>query len=81
MTNSESENVTLLHLITSSSVAQSFTGTLYNADGERLGAASQPLHTGSLSSQARVVLTASDLETIFSTSPWSGPAMLVVHGP
>lgn len=80
-TNSESDNVTVLHIINSSNSSQSFTGTLYNGSGEQLGGASVALHSGQVASQGRVVLTASDLETLFSTGPWPGPAMLVVDGP
>ncbi len=81
MTNSVSKNVTSLHIINSSSSAQSFTGTLYNGDGEQLGGADVSLHTGTIASQGRLILSAAQLESLFSTSAWSGPAMLVVKGP
>ncbi len=80
MTNSVSNNMTLLHIINSASDAQSFTGTLYNGDGEQLGSANTALHAGSVASQARVILSAKALEELFSASSWSGPAMLVVNG-
>ncbi len=80
MTNSASKNVTSLHIINSSSESQSFTGTLFNGDGEQLGGTDVALHTGSIASQARLILSASQLESLFSTSSWSGPAMLVVKG-
>ncbi|MBT4494858.1 MAG: hypothetical protein HOC70_16555 [Gammaproteobacteria bacterium] len=80
MTNSASENVTSLHVVNSSSVNQSFTGTLYNGSGTQLGSANQALHGGSVASKGRVILTAAQLESIFDVSPWSGPAMLEVSG-
>ena len=80
MTNSASQNVTSLHIINSASTSQAFTGSLYNGDGERLGAADTSLHNGVLASQGRLVLTATDLESLFATDAWKGPAMLVVNG-
>ncbi|MCZ6502484.1 MAG: hypothetical protein O6945_08210 [Gammaproteobacteria bacterium] len=80
MTNSTSANVTLLHLVNSSSTSQAFTGTLYAGDGTRLGNADTPLHSGSVNSQGRLILSAANLESLFSITPWSGPAILVVKG-
>ena len=80
MTRSTSANLTTLHIINSSSGPQSFTGTLYHADGEQLGSANLPLHNGTVPSQARLRLTSADLETLFNIDTWSGPAMLEVNG-
>ncbi|MBT6585974.1 MAG: hypothetical protein HON77_16875 [Gammaproteobacteria bacterium] len=79
-TNSASANVTVLHIINSSSTPQRFKGTLYNGNGERLGSANLRLDDGIIVSQGRRLLTASDLESIFSVTAWSGPAMLEVTG-
>lgn len=80
MTTSTSANVTTLHIINTSEEQQSFTGTLYNRDGDRLGDASQALHSTPVASRGRVTLNATDLETTFGVEPWSGPAMLEVTG-
>ncbi|MBT4161491.1 MAG: hypothetical protein HOC70_10895 [Gammaproteobacteria bacterium] len=80
MTTSTSQNVTSLHIINTSSVPQRFSGTLYNRDGDQLGQADTDLHSGVVASQGRTVLTSADLETLFSTVAWQGPAMLEVRG-
>ena len=80
MTNTASAAVTSLHIINASSSTQSFTGTLYNGDGEQLGSADTALHFGSVASQGRIILSAQDLESTFNTASWSGPAMLLVKG-
>ncbi len=81
MTTSTSKNISLLHLVNTSDTTAQFKGTLYNGDGEQLGASGVALHDGSLASNARVILSAADLETRFGVTPWSGPAYLVVTGP
>jgi hypothetical protein len=78
MTNSNSNNVTTLHIINTSSEIQSYRGTLYNGDGERLGDADQFLSSTKVPVSGRLKLTALDLETIFGVEPWKGPAMLEV---
>ncbi|MBT5153474.1 MAG: hypothetical protein HOM44_05255 [Gammaproteobacteria bacterium] len=80
MTTSTSQNITRLHVINSSSVPQRFLGTLFNRDGDQLGASNQELHSGVVDPQSRVVLTSSILESIFGVSAWQGPAMLEVSG-
>ena len=80
MTTSTSANISNLHIVNTWSGAQSFTGTLYSGDGEQLGSADQPLHTAAVASKGRLILTAENLESIFSISPWSGPALLDVNG-
>lgn len=80
MTTSTSNNITQLHIINSSNDAQSFTGTLYNSDGTRLGTADVALHSGQVASQARLILSSPDLEDLFAVSAWSGPALLEVNG-
>lgn len=78
-TNSISSNVSRLHIVNTSSVSQSFTGTLFNSAGERLGNAGQPLGNA-IAARGRLVLTSQDLEAVFAIDAWSGPAMLEVSG-
>ena len=80
MTSSSSANVTRLHVVNHAATSQTFKGTLYNGQGERLGSASQPLSQNSVAAKGRLTLNASDLETIFHVAPWTGPAMLDVTG-
>ena len=80
MTTSAGANLTTLHIINSSSGPQSFTGTLYNRDGEQMGASNLPLHNGTVASQGRLRLASADLEGLFEIEPWAGPAMLEVNG-
>ncbi len=77
---STSQNISFTHLVNTADVAQQFTGTLYNGVGDQLGAANQPLHTGSIAAKARLILSSEKMEAAFSVSPWSGPAMLEVQG-
>ncbi len=79
LTTSTSRNITELHIINTSDEALTLTGTLYNEAGEQLGSTDVTLAT-SLATRGRTVLSASDVETLFSTSPWTGPAMLEVTG-
>lgn len=79
-TTSSSSNVTELHVINTADDSQQFRGTLYNGSGEQLGAANQILNSTAAASQGRVVLNATQLESIFSVSAWRGPAMLEVTG-
>lgn len=79
-TNSASNNVTRLHVVNSSNEAQSFTGTLFNGSGVQLGASNQNLSGSAIASKGRLILTSSDMETIFATDAWNGPAMLEVRG-
>ncbi|MBT4492414.1 MAG: hypothetical protein HOC70_04160, partial [Gammaproteobacteria bacterium] len=51
-----------------------------NSDGELLGSASTELNGNAIASQGRVLLTATDLESLFGIEAWSGPAMLEVSG-
>ena len=78
-TNSISKNLTSLHVINTASEAQTFTGTLFAGTGGQLGAAGVELG-GEVAPGGRLVLTSSDLEQVFSVSPWAGPAMLEVSG-
>ena len=59
---------------------EQFTGTLYGADGEQVGLANQPLHSGTIPSKGRVIISWEDIESAFNIAPWSGPAMLEVSG-
>ena len=45
-TTSDSANVSFTHIVNTADIAQQFTGTLYNRDGDQLGVSDIPLHTG-----------------------------------
>ena len=79
-TTSNSENISLTHLLNTSDFPQTFSGTLFAGDGAQLGAASQPLHVGIVRPNGRIVLSSEDIENAFTVSPWIGPAVLEVHG-
>ena len=80
MTTSTSLNISSLHIINTASTPQRFLGTLYNGEGDRLGDIKTPLHEGIIESQARLILTSPELENLFETMPWQGPALLEVSG-
>ena len=48
MTTPSSVNHSELHILNTSTNAQSFTGTFYARSGDRLGSANRALHSGSL---------------------------------
>ena len=77
-TTSNSENVSLTHILNTADFSQKFLGTLFSGEGVQLGLASQPLHIGQISPNGRVVLSSEDIETAFSIAPWTGPAVLNV---
>tara|TARA_X000001036_G_scaffold402037_1_gene407550 strand:+ start:1598 stop:2662 length:1065 start_codon:yes stop_codon:yes gene_type:complete len=79
-TTSNSENISLTHVLNTADFPQTFSGTLFASDGTQLGAASQPLHVGIVSPNGRIVLSSEDIEAAFTVSPWIGPAVLDVHG-
>jgi sugar lactone lactonase YvrE len=79
MTNAASDNVSSLHLINTSIQSQEFFGTIYNRAGEQLGLANTSLGSA-IPARGRVVITAAELETIFSTNTWDGPAIVDVTG-
>ena len=80
MTNTQSPNLSETQIINSSGSAQAFTGTLYHKSGDQLGAANVALHAGTINSQGRVILSATDLQTLFDVEPWTGPAILDIQG-
>ncbi|MFP6802340.1 MAG: c-type cytochrome domain-containing protein, partial [Pseudomonadales bacterium] len=80
ITSSQSPNLSETHIINSSGSAQAFTGTLYHKSGDQLGAANVALHAGTINSQGRVILSATDLQTLFDVDPWTGPAILDIQG-
>jgi len=80
MTNTQSPNLSETQIINSSGSAQAFTGTLYHKSGVQLGAANVALHAGTINSQGRVILSATDLQTLFDVEPWTGPAILDIQG-
>ena len=77
MTNSNSINVTTLQVINESPETLSVTGTLFNKEGVPLGSVGTNL--GSVLPQARLSLSAIDLENLFNIPAWQGPAMLEVE--
>ena len=79
-TASTSANVTRLHIVNSSDTSQTFTGTLFNGSGGRLGMADQVLNSSVVAAKGRLVLTSDDIEMIFGTDAWNGPAVLEVTG-
>ncbi len=79
-TTSTSKNVSFTHIVNTSDVAQTFRGTLYGGDGAQLGEAGQLLHSGEVAPKGRVIVASTDLESAFSVSPWSGPAIVEVTG-
>ena len=58
VTNSISVNETVVHLINSAENPQSFQGSLFAGNGERLGDAEILLHNGMVQSQGRIILNA-----------------------
>lgn len=79
-TTSDSANSSLTHIVNTSDVAQQFTATLYNSDGDRLGAADQALHAGVIAAKGRVIISSGNLESTFTTDAWKGPAVVEVTG-
>ena len=79
-TTSNSENISLTHLINTSEAPQRYTGTLYASDGVQLGQSNEPLHSGALAPKGRLILSSEMIEDIFRVDPWPGPAMLEVKG-
>jgi peptidyl-prolyl cis-trans isomerase A (cyclophilin A) len=79
MTASTSPNLSEVHIINTSDVAQSFTGTLFHKSGSQLGDSDVGLHEGIIEPQGRLILASSDLEQRFNELPWTGPAMLDVR--
>ena len=80
VTNSNSVNDTSVHIINSSGKPQTFTGTLHAGSGEHLGQAELSLHNGEVAPHGRIILDATDLESLFEVVPWAGPAMLRIKG-
>jgi len=77
-TSTTGPNISMTHIVNTSQTSQQFTATMYNKEGERLGAANQVL--GNAASKGRVIVSTADLEEIFGVSPWKGPSMLEVSG-
>ena len=61
-------------------MAQRLTGTLYSKYGTQVGEADQPLHSGLIPPNGRVIVTSEAIENAFDIPPWRGPAMLEVSG-
>ena len=76
MTASTSPNLSEVHIINTSDVTLSFTGTLFHKSGSQLGDSNVALHEASIEPQGRLILSSTDLEQQFDESPWTGPAML-----
>ncbi len=80
ITSTTGNNETQLHILNADTVSQSFRGTLYDGAGTQLGPSDVALHTGQIKDNGRAVLSANDIEDLFGTDPWTGPAMLEVKG-
>jgi len=79
VTTSQSVNDTSTHIINTSSGPQTYAGKLFNQDGKQLGTGNVIINPIPTPSRARLVLSARDLEEIFSVAPWIGPAVLEVE--
>ena len=79
ITTSTSANVSEMHIVNTSDSPLSFTGTLYDGEGNQLGGTNTSLGSSETASNGRLILTALDLEQIFGVEPWSGPAMLNIR--
>ncbi len=77
-TTSTSANITRLHVLNTSEREQSFRALMFDGNGNRVGGT--PLIDGPVPPMGRVVLTSEDIEDLFDTEPWRGPAMLQVRG-
>ena len=51
---------------------------MYDGNGDRVGGV--PLIGDPVPPMGRLVLTSEDIEELFDTEPWQGPAMLEVRG-
>ncbi len=80
VTNSLSQNHTEVHVINSGTQPQHFMASLYSGTGEPVGQFEVKLTESPLPPQARLVLTATDLENMFEVKPWKGPATLDIRG-
>ena len=78
VTTSQSVNDTSIHIINTSSNSQTYTGNLYNQNGDRLGNEGVIINSMPTPTKARLIMSANDLEDIFSVPPWIGPAILEV---
>lgn len=78
-TTSSSINDTRIHIVNSSASSQSFVGTMFNSDGERMGDWAVSLGAA-VPAYGRLVLSSQDIESLFGISAWKGPAMLEVRG-
>lgn len=67
-----------LHVINTSDYDLRFSGTLYNAQGARLGEAGQALSELAVNAKGRLILTSEELETRFGIGAWVQPAMLEI---
>ena len=79
VTTTQSVNDTSIHIINTSNDSQTYRGSLYNQDGDQLGAAGVIIKSIPTPSKARLILSANDLEDIFSIPPWIGPALLEIE--
>jgi hypothetical protein len=77
-TSSTSANVTSLHVLNTSDGEQSFSALMFDGTGDRVGGT--PLIGGPVPPMGRIVLTSEDIEDLFNTEPWKGPAVLQIRG-
>lgn len=78
VTTTQSVNDTSIHIINTSNDSQTYTGNLYNQEGNQLGAADVIIESIPTPSKGRLIISADDLEDIFSVPPWIGPALLEI---
>ncbi|MDE0371046.1 MAG: spondin domain-containing protein [Rhodospirillales bacterium] len=71
--------VSELHIVNTSDSDLRFSGTLYSAEGTRLGEAGQALSDAATAANSRLILTSWDIEERFGIGAWVQPAMLEIH--
>ena len=71
--------VSELHIVNTSVSDLRFTGTLYSAEGTRLGEAGVALGDAATAANSRLILTSWDIERRFGIGSWVEPAMLEIE--
>ena len=71
--------VSELHIVNTSGSDLRFSGTLYSAEGTRLGEADQALSDVATAADSRLILTSWDIERRFGIGAWVQPAMLEIE--
>ena len=71
--------VSELHIVNTSGSDLRFSGTLYSAEGTRLGESDQALSDVATAADSRLILTSWDIERRFGIGAWVQPAMLEIE--